>query len=283
VGVRWPVTYWRTLLGVVLGGALLGGAVYARKVEPENVEVVSVPLVLPRLDGRFDGYRIAQISDLHADDWMTPGRASHLVDLVNAEEPDLVLITGDLATYSRLRSKIRHVPDLVAPLKRLRAPDGSFAVLGNHDHKTNAQVVRRVLAASGVAELCNAVRTLHRDGAALHLCGVDSALEGASCPERTLERLPEEGAAILLAHEPDIAGELAATGRFDLQLSGHSHGGQMGLPLLRFPLLPKLSRKYPLGLYRVDKMSLYVNRGLGAHPRFRFACRPEVTLFTLQA
>jgi predicted MPP superfamily phosphohydrolase len=95
VGVRWPVTYWRTLLGVVLGGALLGGAVYARKVEPENVEVVSVPLVLPRLDGRFDGYRIAQISDLHADDWMTPGRASHLVDLVNAEEPDLVLITGD--------------------------------------------------------------------------------------------------------------------------------------------------------------------------------------------
>src|SRR5215217_1464239 len=73
VGVSWPVTYWRTLLGVVLGGALLGGAVYARKVEPENVEVVPVPLVLPRLDGRFDGYRIAQISDLHADDWMTRG------------------------------------------------------------------------------------------------------------------------------------------------------------------------------------------------------------------
>jgi predicted MPP superfamily phosphohydrolase len=98
-----------------------------------------------------------------------------------------------------------------------------------------------------------------------------------------LERLPEEGAAILMAHEPDIADDVAATRRFDLQLSGHSHGGQMGLPLLRFPLLPKLSRKYPVGLYRVGKMFLYVNRGLGAHPRFRFACRPEVTIFTLRA
>jgi predicted MPP superfamily phosphohydrolase len=277
------VTYWHALIGAALGGALLGGAVYARKVEPEEVEVVSVPLILPRLDGRFDGYRIAQISDLHADDWMTPGRVLSLVDLVNAEEPDLVLITGDFATYSRLHSKIRHVPDLVAPLKRLRAPNGSFAVLGNHDHKTNAQVVRRVLAASGVTELCNTVVTVRRGGASLHVCGVDSVLEGVSRPERVLERLPKEGAAILLAHEPDVADEVAATGRFDLQLSGHSHGGQLGLPLLRFPFLPKLSRKYPVGLYRVGKMFLYTNRGLGAHPRFRFACRPEITVFTLRA
>ena len=279
----WRVTYWRALLGTAFGGALLGSIAYARGVEPEDVEVVPISLALPRLDGRFDGYRIAQISDLHADDWMTPGRVLSLVDLVNAEEPDLVLITGDFATYSRLRSKIRHVPDLVAPLKRLRTPDGSFAVLGNHDHKTNAKVVRRVLAASGVAELCNTVLTLRRGGASLHLCGVDSALEGLSRPERVLERLPKEGAAILLAHEPDVADEVAATGRFDLQLSGHSHGGQLGLPLLRFPFLPRLSRKYPVGLYRVGKMFLYTNRGLGAHPRFRFACRPEITVFTLRA
>jgi predicted MPP superfamily phosphohydrolase len=281
--VDWRVTYQRALLGTAFGGALLGSIAYARGVEPGDVEVVPISLALPRLDGRFDGYRIAQISDLHADDWMTPGRVLSLVGLVNAEEPDLVLITGDFATYSRLRSKIRHLPDLVAPLKRLRAPDGSFAVLGNHDHKTNAQVVRRVLAASGVTEMCNTVLTLRRGGASLHLCGVDSALEGVSRPERVLERLPKEGVAILLAHEPDVADEVAATGRFDLQLSGHSHGGQLDLPLLRFPFLPKLSRKYPVGLYRVGKMFLYTNRGLGAHPRFRFACRPEITVFTLRA
>ena len=275
--------YRRVLLGAALGVLLLGGVVYVRKVEPEDVEVVPVSLVLPRLDAAFEGYRIAQISDIHADGWMTPGRVLSLVNLVNAEAPDLVAITGDLATYSRFRSLIRHASRLVAPLRRLQATDGVVAVLGNHDHKTDARTVRRVLAASGVIELHNAVLTLRRGGESLYLCGVDDLKEGAPRLDRALERLSEEGAAVLLAHEPDFADESVATGRFDLQLSGHSHGGQVGVPLLRYPFLPKLSRKYPTGLYRVGDMFLYTNRGLGAHPRFRFNCRPEITVFTLRS
>ena len=275
-------TYLRVLLGA-LGGAFLGCCIYARKVEPGDVEVVSVSLVLPRLDARFDGYRVAHISDFHADGWMTPGRVLGLVNLVNAEEPDLVAITGDFATYSRFRSLIRHASALVAPLRRLRAPDGVFAVLGNHDYKTDAHIVQRVLAASGVIELHNTVRTLRRPGATLHLCGVDDVKEGTPRLDRVLQDLPGEGAAVLLAHEPDFADHSAATGRFDLQLSGHSHGGQVGVPLLRRLFLPRLSRKYPIGLYRVNGMALYTNRGLGAHPRFRFNCRPEITVFTLRS
>ena len=275
--------YRRVLLGAALGVLLLGGLVYVRKVEPEDVQIVPVSLVLPRLDAVFDGYRIAQISDIHADGWMTPGRVLSLVNLVNAEAPDLVAITGDLATYSRFRSLIRHTSRLGAPLRRLCAPDGVVAVLGNHDHKTDARTVRRVLAASGVIELHNAVLTLRRGGESLYLCGVDDLKEGAPRLDLALERLSEEGAAVLLAHEPDFADESAATGRFDLQLSGHSHGGQVGVPLLRYPFLPKLSRKYPTGLYRVGDMFLYTNRGLGAHPRFRFNCRPEITVFTLRS
>ncbi len=275
--------YRRVLLGAALGVLLLGGLVYVRKVEPEDVEVVPVSLVLPRLDAAFEGYRIAQISDIHADGWMTPGRVLSLVNLVNAEAPDLVAITGDFATYSRFRSLIRHASRLVAPLRRLRATDGVVAVLGNHDHKTDARTVRRVLAASGVIELHNAVLTLRRGGESLYLCGVDDLKEGTPRLDRALEGLSEEGAAVLLAHEPDFADESAATGRFDLQLSGHSHGGQVGVPLLRYPFLPKLSRQYPTGLYRVGDMFLYTNRGLGAHPRFRFNCRPEITIFTLRS
>jgi hypothetical protein len=275
--------YRRVLLGAALGVLLLGGLVYVRKVEPEDVEVVPVSLVLPRLDAAFEGYRIAQISDIHADGWMTPGRVLSLVNLVNAEAPDLVAITGDFATYSRFRSLIRHASRLVAPLRRLQATDGVVAVLGNHDHKTDARTVRRVLAASGVIELHNAVLTLRRGGESLYLCGVDDLKEGTPRLDRALEGLSEEGAAVLLAHEPDFADESAATGRFDLQLSGHSHGGQVGVPLLRYPFLPKLSRKYPTGLYRVGDMFLYTNRGLGAHPRFRFNCRPEITVFTLRS
>jgi uncharacterized protein len=275
--------YRRVLLGAALGVLLLGGLVYVRKVEPEDVEVVPVSLVLPRLDAVFEGYRIAQISDIHADGWMTPGRVLSLVNLVNAEAPDLVAITGDFATYSRFRSLIRHASRLVAPLRRLQATDGVVAVLGNHDHKTDARTVRRVLAASGVIELHNAVLTLRRGGESLYLCGVDDLKEGTPRLDRALEGLSEEGAAVLLAHEPDFADESAATGRFDLQLSGHSHCGQVGVPLLRYPFLPKLSRKYPTGLYRVGDMFLYTNRGLGAHPRFRFNCRPEITVFTLRS
>jgi uncharacterized protein len=275
--------YRRVLSVAALGALLLGGLVYVRKVEPEDVEVVPVSLVLPRLDARFDGYRIAQISDLHADGWMTPGRVLGLVKLVNEQEPDLVVITGDFATYSRLRSLVRHVPGLTAPLRRLRASDGVVAVLGNHDHKADAGLVRRVLAASGVIDLRNTSLTLSLPGAVLHLCGVDSAKEGEPRLDQVLRSLPEEGAAILLVHEPDFAEESAATERFDLQLSGHSHGGQVGLPLLRYLFLPKLSRKYPAGLYHVGGMFLYTNRGLGAHPRFRFNCRPEITVFTLRS
>ena len=275
--------YRRVLLGAALGVLLLGGLVYVRKVEPEDVQVVPVSLVLPRLDAVFDGYRIAQISDIHADGWMTPGRVLSLVNLVNAEAPDLVAITGDLATYSRFRSLIRHASRLVAPLQRLQATDGVVAVLGNHDHKADVRTVRRVLAASGVIELHNAVLTLRRGGESLYLCGVDDLKEGAPRLDLALERLSEEGAAVLLAHEPDFADESAATGRFDLQISGHSHGGQVGVPLLRYPFLPKLSRKYPTGLYRVGDLFLYTNRGLGAHPRFRFNCRPEITVFTLRS
>jgi predicted MPP superfamily phosphohydrolase len=134
-----------------------------------------------------------------------------------------------------------------------------------------------------VIELCNTALTLRRDGAALHLCGVDDVQEGKVDLDLVLRRLPEEGAAVLLAHEPDFANESAVAERFDLQLSGHSHGGQVGLPLLRSLFLPKLSRRYPSGLYRVGEMWLYTNRGLGAHPRFRFNCRPEITVFTLRS
>lgn len=267
----------------MVGCALAGGLFYARKVEPERVEVRRVSLPLPRLGHSFEGYRIAQISDPHADRWMTPGRLLELVKLVNAETPDLVVITGDFATYSPLFSLTHYVTKLAAPLRRLRAPDGTFAVLGNHDHKTDAGLVRRVLASGDVTELRNDVQTLRRNGASLHLCGIDSALEGKERLERVLDELPEEGTAILLAHEPDFADTSAATGRFGLQLSGHSHGGQVRLPLIESLFLPPLSHRYPGGLYRVGGMFLYTNRGIGSHPNFRFNCRPEITVFTLRA
>lgn len=269
------------------GAAALGagGVGYAYEVEPGWIEVTSLQLDLPRLPAEFDGYRILQVSDIHADEWMTSERLSEIVRLVNGQRPDLVVITGDFVTSEDFTevSASDVAPGLVEPLSRLKPRDSTVAVLGNHDHWTDPELVRHVVRESGITELSNSVHTVEREDATLHVAGVDDVMENQDRLDLVLDRLPSSGAAVLLAHEPDFAGTSAATGRFDLQLSGHSHGGQIRLPLLGAPVLPPLARKYPKGLYEVVEMIQYTNRGLGMiEPRVRFNCRPEITVLTLR-
>ena len=259
----------------------VGGLIYARGVEPRLVEVNPVTLTLPRLAPEFDGYRVVQIGDLHLDDWTKPERLTQIVEKVNGQRPDLIAITGDFASYSAEQLDARR---LVGALRALRAEDGCVAILGNHDYLTDVDLVRRCIREGGVTELINGVRTLRRGDATLHVAGIDDVMEGRSRLDLVLQRLPEPGAAILLAHEPDFADVSAATGRFDLQLSGHSHGGQIGVPLLRRLVLPPFSQRYTSGLHEVGGMLQYTNRGLGfVHLRARFLCRPEITVFTLRS
>jgi uncharacterized protein len=281
-------------LGAALSAAVgVGVFFYSRYVEPYWVVVERVTLTLPRLAPPFDGYRIVHISDFHLDGWMTPGRLERVVDLVNEQKPDLVAITGDFVAVS-----VDYISGLPGPLGNLRAADGVVAVLGNHDHMNDAGAVRRALSSAGVVDVSNGIYTLRRDGVALHVCGVDSVMEGYDRLEEVLEALDaaEPGCAILLAHEPDFADKTATTGRFDLQLSGHSHGGQVRIPFLKTPyVVPLLSRlgysfvppliyEYPSGLYEVGEMYQYTNRGLGViYARFRLNSRPEITVLTLRA
>lgn len=273
----------KTLRRLVAGGAVLGtaGLIYAREVETRWLEVRPVTLSLPRLDPEFDGYRIALIGDIHFEDWTQPRRLDRIVDLVNAQNADLISITGDFLSYSSAPG----VPDrLTEALGKLEARDGVLTVMGNHDYLTDVEIVRRRLLEAGVTELRNDVRTLERGNSMLHIAGVDDLMESRSRLDLVLDKLPEDGAAILLAHEPDFADVSAATGRFDLQLSGHSHGGQVRMPLLGPVFLPPFSQRYTSGLYEVKNMLQYTNRGLGfVHLRIRFLCRPEITILTLKA
>jgi len=158
------------------------------------------------------------------------------------------------------------------------------AVLGNHDYLTGVELVRRCIREAGITELVNSVLTLRRGDASLHVAGIDDVMEGRSRLDLVLHDLPDSGAAILLAHEPDFADVSAATGRFDLQLSGHSHGGQVRVPFLMLLALPPFSQRYTSGLYEVGGMIQYTNRGLGfVNLRLRFLCRPEITVLTLRS
>ncbi len=277
----------RELLRALAGGlavARVAGAstiAHALGLDPSWVELTHLHLRLPRLAPQFHGYRIVQISDLHIE-WLGQARLAQVVELTNASRPDLIVLTGDFVTATHPR-----VPDRLVPgLSGLQAGDGVVAVLGNHDYwgRPGPGVVLSALRDSGVTNLNNAVLTLERDGALLHVAGLDSVRARRHRLDRVLEALPAEGTAILLVHEPDYADVTARTNRFDLQLSGHSHGGQVVLPVMGPPRLPPLARKYYSGLYRVGRMLEYTNRGIGmVGLPVRFCCRPEITLFTLEA
>jgi uncharacterized protein len=267
---------------IALGGVMAGtgGFLYSYDFETTWIDVTRMRLPLSRLSSDFGSYRIVHISDLHLDGRTQPEYLTKLVRLVNEQEPDMIAFTGDFVTFTLGK----FAPELRSTLNQLRARDGVVAVLGNHDHLAGPDMVGSVIREGGATVLRNGVRTLERAGTSLHVCGVDDLWEGLPRLDRVLARLPRAGAAILLVHEPDFADTASTSGRFDLQLSGHSHGGQVRLPLVGAPVLPKYARKYPIGVYRVGDMLLYTNRGLGMlPPRFRFLCRPEITVLDLNA
>jgi predicted MPP superfamily phosphohydrolase len=163
----------------------------------------------------------------------------------------------------------------------LSAPEQVWAVLGNHDHWTDAAVVAEAVSRAGIRLLRNANGVIRRGAGRLWIAGVDDVLAEQHDLPRALAGIPNGDGVILLAHEPDFADEAALDQRPGLQLSGHSHGGQIRLPFYGATVLPRLARKYPQGLRRVGGMWLYTNRGIGTIDiPIRFNCRPEVTLFT---
>ena len=277
LGARaWKLLRTATIASFHTGFMNLGGLRFARRHWGLDwFEIKHLTLTLPRLAPEFRGYRLLQISDIHMDGWMTQRRLTAIMDLVNQQQPDLVAITGDFVTYATEL----FVADLRFALTRLAPPDGTVVVLGNHDHWQQPELLRQMFRDVGLLDLNNVVHTVRRGNACLHLAGVDDVRAGAARLDQVLAQLPPTDCAILLAHEPDFADVEAATGRFDLQLSGHSHGGQIVLPFIGPPFLPSMGRKYPIGRYTVRSMTLYTNRGLGVIPRLN--CRPEISVFTL--
>jgi hypothetical protein len=263
----------------------IGGVAYRHWTQTNPFSVETVRLKLPRLPRRFSGLRIALISDMHMGGWMNAERLQRVVDLTVAEKPDVLLITGDFF-IGRDAGVITQqtVQDLTAGLSRLANSFPAFAVLGNHDYWIDSDKVRQILSSSGIMDLTNTVFTLKRGEDKVHLCGVDDVWEGEVRLDDVIAQLSDDSSAILLAHEPDFADTSAATGRFDLQLSGHTHGGQVVFPFVGPPVLPHLGRKYPSGLYKVREMYQYTNRGVGmGRLPLRINCPPEITLFVLES
>ena len=262
-----------------------GGTIF----EANRPQLVSIEVPLPRLPESWDGFRIAQLSDLHYDDLFSVAPLRKAVEIVNRLQPDLVVLTGDFVTSPvevshRVRAAAAEAIEPCAELlSQLRAPSGILSVLGNHDLDTSAGYIIDVLQSHAIPVLRNRSVSLVRKGKRLWLAGVDDVLRGTPDLERALQGIPPAEPVVLLAHEPDWADDVARY-PVDLQLSGHSHGGQIRLPLIGAPYLPELGRKYPLGLRRIGPLALYTNIGIGTiRIPMRLNCPPEVTQITLRA
>jgi predicted MPP superfamily phosphohydrolase len=269
------------------GAGLVGSTAYAYRVEPVWLRTEALDLLLPRLDPAFDGYRIVQLSDLHVGPAVPESHLRRAVELANSLEPDLIVVTGDLVD----RAGKSDAPEIAASiLGGARAGDGVLASLGNHDlgvyhpdADADEAAVARIGGAvrqAGVRLLCNAAETIERGGGRLRVAGLGDLWGGHFDPAGVARRRPKD-CTIALSHNPDTAPELARRG-FDVVLSGHTHGGQIYLPLLGPPYIPLRHKEYLAGHFRLGEMQLYVNSGLGWSHRIRFGSRPEVTLLRLK-
>ncbi len=253
--------------------------VYAKKIEPNWIEVVPIELAIPHLDQTFDGFKIVQISDLHVSKFMTDQRLAKIIKLVNQQQADAIAITGDLITQG-----IRFDAEkLKQALSQLRSKSVTVAVLGNHDHwGQKIEELKQIIRDSNITILDNQVFFVERGAKKLALAGIDDPYWGNPDLPKTIAQLNDQIAAILLVHEPDYIEKSAQTHKFALQLSGHSHGGQIRIPFLHPLVLPYGGQKYFAGLNQVEDTLTYTNRGLGMTGLpLRFGSRPEITVFTL--
>ncbi len=257
--------------------------------ESYRLQLKKIEIPLHRLPHQFDGFTIVQLSDFHYEEEFSAVPIRRSVDLVNSLNPDLVVFTGDFVTVPMFslssraaRASANAVFPCAAVLSHIKSRMGSFAILGNHDVYSNPELVASGLRSHGIPQLRNSCVPIEHDGARFWLAGVDDALEGKPDLGAAIKKIPNGEPIILLAHEPDFADEAALT-PVDLQLSGHSHGGQIWIPGIGAPWLPRLARNYPRGFYKIENMVLYTNIGIGTiRAPIRINCIPEVTHITLR-
>jgi predicted MPP superfamily phosphohydrolase len=253
--------------------------------EPNRPHLVHKEIRLHRWPSRLDGFTIALLSDFHYDPYFSIHPIRSAVSTVNAIRPELVVLTGDFVTVPEFGEHDKGAASAepcAELLSGLRSPHGLWAVLGNHDVFTDPDRVTDALRKQKIRVLSNESVPIETNGGRFWLAGVDDVLGRTADLDKTLHDVPSGEATVLLAHEPDYA-DYVARHPVDLQLSGHSHGGQIRFPWIGPLYLPDLAKKYICGQFQIGNLTLYTNPGIGTITLpVRMNCPPEVTLLTLR-
>jgi uncharacterized protein len=276
----------RNFIRIAAGAGVAAIAADSLILEPNHPRIVRKEIALRRWPAQLNGFSIVLLSDFHYDAYFSVHPLKAAIALVNGLHPDLIVLTGDFVTAPVFGGDEKKAAADAEPcaslLGQMRAAHGLWAVLGNHDWATDHRHVTHALEAEGIPVLANHSVPIEAAGARFWLSGLNDVLSEKSDLDATLADVPSDEPAILLAHEPDYA-DYVSRRPVDLQLSGHSHGGQIRLPFMRPLYLPEMARKYFWGLYRIGSLTLYTNPGLGTMGvPVRWNCPPEVTLLTLR-
>jgi predicted MPP superfamily phosphohydrolase len=263
--------------GAAALGTLAATGGYASLFEPYNYELTETDVFIRDLPASFEGFRIAQVSDVHHSRLVSLSEVRRVVGLAQGTKPDMFVLTGDYTTSRR-----SYIEPCAEALGALDAPAGVWAVLGNHDHYTDAELTTRALTRARINVLNNANTSIQRGADTLQLAGVDDWGWGQTDWARALQGIKRERPTLLLSHEPDVLDSPEAQG-LSLIISGHTHGGQVCLPVVGAPARLFMNLPYLRGLHERAGTQLYVSRGTGMIGLpIRFGARPEIAVIRLK-
>jgi len=247
--------------------------------EASWVHVDRQTITVPRLPHAFAGRTVALLADMHHSRFVGRDYLEGVVDRTNALQPDLIVLPGD---FVHTHPDHIYTQPCVEAMARLRAPLGVFATPGNHDHWDNVQLLHECLSRTSIIDLTNRGEWIDLDGARIRLSGVDDLWMGEQLLDQALGDMRASDCCLLLCHNPDYV-ETLRDPRVSLVFSGHTHGGQVLIPLVGPPKVPsRYGTKYLAGLVRTPWTQVFVTRGLGTSGvPLRFRARPEINLLTL--
>lgn len=258
--------------------AVSATAAYARLIEPFNYWVSETDIFIRDLPQAFEGFRITQLTDIHHSRILEINEVRRVVSIAQQTRPDMFVLTGDYSTSYR-----RYIEPCAEALSGLSAPEGVWAVLGNHDHYTDPELTTRALQRQRIAVLNNAHTTVQRGADAIQLSGIDDWTWAATDFTRAFSGLKTNAPTILLSHQPAVL-DFEQTKDVALILSGHTHGGQLNFPWLGAPAsLFTTDLRYARGLFRRGETQLYVSTGTGVIGLpLRLGVRPEIAVLKLR-
>ena len=267
------------LLLLICGGCLIWGFF----IEPNRLVVNRTTIQIDSWPRSLTGLKIALIGDFHTDNrFIDEKKLRRIVELTNAEQPDLIVLLGDYIQGGRRENAHRVEPEVTAAvLKGLIAPLGVYAILGNHDWWYNGPKVRQAFEAAGIPVLENEVAEIKWRGQSFWLVGLADLWTRPQRIEETIAKTPANSRIIALTHNPDIFPQLPA--RVPLLLAAHTHGGQVNLPLIGTPVVPSdFGAKYTAGHVIENGHHMFVTTGIGTSIiRVRFRVPPEIAIVTV--